>query len=208
MVRVWLTSYFHFLSVCGHCGFMLGILMVLVWDVKSPTWPFTHAHLMTSEWKCGRFHRLEPEQQLFTGLLGPESPNVPTIALRDGPKFGSEDITAIPPFMYLWRAIKSDCLDREMTPCLPTNKPSALVSSPLFIIHNLLWCQGQSDSIVMVKGKPAQPELSIRIENPDKNNLEMSDSLDSSEQAENSWRVVESGKNPAKTPACKAPQTF
>lgn len=101
--------------------------------------------------------------------MDPESPNVPTMALRVGPKFGSEDITAIPPlFMYLWCAIKSDCLDREITPCLPTNKPSPLGSSPLFIIHNLLWCQGQSDSIVTVKGKSAQPELSIKIENPDK----------------------------------------
>lgn len=51
----------------------------------------------------------------------------------------------------------------------------------------------------MVKGKPAQPELSITIENPDKQkNLEMSDSLDSSEQAENSCRVVESGKTRAR----------
>lgn len=81
------------------------------------------------------FHRLEPEQQRLRGLLGPESPNVPTMALQDGPKFGSEDITAIPPFMYLWRAIKPNCLDREIAPCLPTNKPSALGSSPLFIIH-------------------------------------------------------------------------
>lgn len=68
--------------------------------------------------------------------------------------------------MYLWHAIKSGCLDREITPCLPTNKPPALVSSPLFIIHNLPWCQGQSDCIVMVKGKSGDPELSTRIENP------------------------------------------
>lgn len=112
--------------------------------------------------------RTIPQTWARTTTFYPESPNVPTIARRDGPKFGSEDITAIPPFMYLWRAIKSRCLDREITPCLPTNKPLALGSSPLFIIHNLLWCQGQSDSIVTVKGKAAQPELSIRIENPDK----------------------------------------
>lgn len=30
MVHVWPTSYFHFLSVCRQCGFMLGILVVLV----------------------------------------------------------------------------------------------------------------------------------------------------------------------------------
>lgn len=71
-----------------------------------------------------------------------------------------------PFFMYLWHAIKAGCLDREITPCLPTNKPPALMSSPLFIIHNLLRCQGQSDSIVMVKGKSGDPELSTRTENP------------------------------------------
>lgn len=68
--------------------------------------------------------------------------------------------------MYLWHAIKPACLDREITPCLPTNKPPALLSGPLFIIHNLLWCQGQSDSIVMVKGTSADPELSTGIGNP------------------------------------------
>lgn len=64
----------------------------------------------------------------------------------------SEDIATLPLFMYLWHAIKPGCLDGGITPCLPTNKPPALVSSPLFIIHNLLRCQGQSDCIVMVKG--------------------------------------------------------
>lgn len=84
------------------------------------------------------------------------------------PNSGQRISLQFPLFMYLWHAIKPNCLDREMAPCLPTNKPSALGSSPLFIIHNLLWCQGQSDSIVMVKGKSAQPEFSKRTENPDK----------------------------------------
>lgn len=68
--------------------------------------------------------------------------------------------------MYLWHVIKPVCLDWEITPCLPTNKPSAVVSNPLFIIHNPLWCQGQSDCIVMVKGKLEEPELSTGTENP------------------------------------------
>ena len=59
-----------------------------------------------------------------------------------------------PFFMYLWHVIKSGSLDREITPCLLANKPSPLVSSPLYIIHNLPWCQGQSERIVMVKGNP------------------------------------------------------
>lgn len=95
-----------------------------------------------------------------------------------------------PFFMYLWHVIKSGCLDREITPCLPTNKPPALVSSPLFIIHNLLWCQGQSDCIVMVKGKSGDPELSTKdwkSRNQTNKNLK-SGGLDSNQPPQKIWR--------------------
>lgn len=40
----------------------------------------------------------------------------------------------------------------------------------LFIIHNLLRCQGQSDRIVMVKGKLEEPEVFTWSENPGEQN--------------------------------------
>lgn len=91
----------------------------------------------------------------------------------------SEDIATLPLFYVFMAAIKTACLDREITPCLPPNKPPA----PLFIIHNLLWCQGQSDSIVTVKGISADPELSMGMGNPgiqtdNKKNPLKSDGLD------------------------------
>lgn len=105
----------------------------------------------------------------FRGLLQNakvESPTVNAKVCEMVRNAGQRISLHFPFFMYLWHAIKPGCLDREITPCLPTNKPPALASSPLFIIHNLLWCQGQSDSIVMVKGKSGDPELSTRIGNP------------------------------------------
>lgn len=105
----------------------------------------------------------------FRGLLQntkEQSPNVNAKLWEMVRNAGQRISLHFPFFMYLWHVIKPGCLDREITPCLPTNKPPALVSSPLFIIHNLLWCQGQSDCIVMVKGKSGDPELSTRIENP------------------------------------------
>lgn len=94
-----------------------------------------------------------------------------------------------PFFMYLWHAIKPGCLDREITPCLPTNKPPALVSSPLFIIHNLLWCQGQSDCIVMVKGKIRRPRTfhkDWKSRNQTNKNVK-SDGLDCNQQPQKIW---------------------
>ena len=95
-----------------------------------------------------------------------QSPNVNAMLWEMVRNAGQRISLHFPFFMYLWHVIKLGCLDREITPCLPTNKPPTLVSSPLFIIHNLLWCQGQSDCIVMVKGKSGDPELSTMIENP------------------------------------------
>lgn len=93
--------------------------------------------------------------ELFAGAVQQreKSPNVKAKLFGDGQQSRSEDIATLPLFINLWHAIKPGCLDRRKTPCLPTNNPKALMSSPLFIIHNLLWCQGQSDGIVMVKGK-------------------------------------------------------
>lgn len=62
------------------------------------------------------------------------------------------DIIGFPIFMYLWHAINSSRLDRKITLSLPANKPGVFVTSPLFIMHKPLWCQGQSDRIVTVKG--------------------------------------------------------
>lgn len=104
--------------------------------------------------------------QLSEDLQKVKSPNVNAKLCEMVRNAGQRISLHFPFFMYLWHAIKPGCLDREITPCLPTNKPPALVSSPLFIIHNLLRCQGQSDSIVMVKGKSGDPELSMRIGNP------------------------------------------
>lgn len=104
----------------------------------------------------------------FRGLLqntNEQSPNVNATLGEMVRNAGQRISLHFPFFMYLWRAIKSGCLDGEITPCLPTNKPPALVSSPLFIMHNLLWCQGQSDCIVMVKGKSGDPEPFSRTEN-------------------------------------------
>lgn len=166
---MWATSYFLFLSLCRQYGCLLWTLVVLVWDVKSPTCPFDNTHLMTSEWNHWWFQRHEPEQQLLEDFYKTQKLRAQMLMQRSV-KWSEMQVRGYrytsPFFMYLWHAIKPGCLDREITPCLPTNKPPALVSSPLFIIHNLLWCQGQSDSIVMVKGKSGDLELSTRIGNP------------------------------------------
>ena len=173
-------------------------LLVLVWDVKSPTcpsWSITHTSWWVNE-TIGGSRGVGPEQQLLEDFCKKkkkkkstkdQSPNVNAQLLEMVRNAGQRISLHFPFFMYLWHVIKPGCLDREITPCLPTNKPPALVSSPLFIIHNLLWCQGQSDCIVMVKGKSGDPELSTRIENPGtrqtkKKNFQ-SDGLDSNQQA-------------------------
>lgn len=151
-------------SMAACCG-----LLVLVWDVKSPTcpsWSITHTPhdgwmkplVVPEAWaRTTRFIAENTKDQ---------SPNVNAKLWEVVRNAGQRISLHFPFFMYLWHVIKPGCLDREITPCLPTNKPPALVSSPLFIIHNLLWCQGQSDCIVMVKGKSGEPELSTRTENP------------------------------------------
>lgn len=122
-----------------------------------------------SAWNHWWFGRYGLEQVLLDDFLKKEGgwkKRKKQLSLRDGQSRRSEDIATLPLFMYLWHVIKPVCLDWEITPCLPTNKPSAVVSNPLFIIHNPLWCQGQSDCIVMVKGKLEEPELSTGTENP------------------------------------------
>lgn len=170
IVILWATSYYHFLSLCRHYGCLLRITGVGVRRQK----PYlssvvNNTHLMMSAWNHWWFQRHGPEQLLlkdFCKTQKKQSPNVNARAWEMVRNAGQRISLHFPFFMYLWHVIKPGCLDREITPCLPTNKPPALVSSPLFIIHNLLWCQGQSDCIVMVKGKSGDQELSTRIENP------------------------------------------
>lgn len=128
-VQVWPMSYFHFLSVCSQCGFMLGILVVLVWDVKSSTRTLQTRALLTSEWKRGASAGWT-RTITFNGTSGSREPKCSDNGTARWS--GSEDISAIRHFMYLWRAIKANCLDRELAPCLPTNKPSALDQPPIY----------------------------------------------------------------------------
>lgn len=167
----WATSYYHFLSLCRQYGCLLRITGVGVRRQKSYlSFVVNNTHLMMSEWNHWWFQRRGARITTFRGLLQKstkdQSPDVNAQLLEMVRNAGQRISLHFPFFMYLWHVIKPGCLDREITPCLPTNKPPALVSSPLFIIHNLLWCQGQSDCIVMVKGKSGDPELSTRIENP------------------------------------------
>lgn len=105
----------------------------------------------------------------FTGLLQNakvQSPNVNAKLCEMVRKCRSEDIATLPLF-YVFMACHLARLSRQGNNILFAHKQTpASVSSPLFIIHILLWCQGQSDSIVMVKGKSGEPELSTRTANP------------------------------------------
>lgn len=180
VLLLWATSYFVFFSPCvdsmtACCGHWWRW-----WETskKVPTCPFNKGK---SWWRVngtiGGSRVMRPEEELsqdfckndFLKSSGEEKKLSAQMRIQSCSKWSecrSEDIATLPLFYVFMAAIKPACLDREITPCLPTNKPPALLSGPLFIIHNLLWCQGQSDSIVMVKGISADPELSTGMGNP------------------------------------------
>lgn len=92
---------------------------------------------MTSEWNHWRFPNYEARTVTFRRLLQKrwkkkkfKSSNVKFKAVQDGQNTGQRISRHFPFFMYLWHAIKPACLDREIAPCLPTNKPPALLSGP------------------------------------------------------------------------------
>lgn len=199
VVLVWATSYFLFLSLCGQYDCLLWTLVEMLGDVKKvPTCPFNKGK---SWWRengtIGGSRVMRPGEELsqdfcknhfFKSRGGGSAPKCEFKAVQVGQNAGQRISLHFPFFMYLWHAIKLACLDSEITPCLPTNKPPALLSGPLFIIHNLLWCQGQSDSIVMVKGTSADPELSTGVGNPGiqtnkKRNPRKSDGLDCNQRS-------------------------
>lgn len=209
IVLLWATSCYDSLPLCGHWGCWLRITAVLVGDVKSPTcpaWSITPASRWVHEpiggctgmawdmWIYKNFckththtQRKEHGAKMSVQSWGRWSENA-----------GQRIWLHFPFFMYLWHVIKSGRLDREITPCLPTNKPPASVSSPLFIIHNLLWCQGQSDCIVMVKGKSGDPQIStkqgLKFQDPDhQKRLEWDDLV--SNQPPSKTDRVEGGKS-------------
>lgn len=76
-------------------------------------------------------------------------------APKDGQKNPGQRISLHFPFLWIYgMPLSPGCLDGGNNTLFAHKQTTELRRpAPLFIIHNLLWCQGQSDHIVMVKGK-------------------------------------------------------
>lgn len=130
--------------------------------------------------------------------------------MQDGQNAGQRISRHFPFFMYLWHAIKPACLDREITSCLPTNKPPARLSGPPIYYSQSAVMSRSKRQHSHGQGYTRRPRTfqrgignpGVQTNNKKKNSLK-SDGLDSNQRAAQRAGKSDGAVNnpPAETPA-------
>lgn len=80
-----------------------------------------------------KFHNLLKNHTRRAAPMSRRVKRFPMSAMLCIVRSGKDMGYVFPLFMYLWHAINLSRLDREITPCLPANKPRAFLSSPYLL---------------------------------------------------------------------------